>query len=327
MEQGTEKKDTSATLAASRDAMRAGNHPRPEAVTRWEVQRGAQIGADSTRVLTMVHESFARNLSHALSAYLRIPFETSLASTEQLAYREHLQKLPDLTYLASCKLLPAEMSGLLQLDLSIAFSLIDLLLGGEGKGALEPRAVTEIEELVLESVVQIIFREMGLTWQASGQAFHSQGRVQKINASRLMASDDKVLVLSFHITMQEVRGTLQMAVPATVSAALLRKLSAEWSYRKPPVPAKSVEQVKSRLLNCSFDAELNALGLRLLSKDIVHIKAGDLLRFEHAIDLPATLLLGEHPMFQAFVMRHERRRVARLSGPHPKVQTGETEPS
>jgi flagellar motor switch protein FliM len=65
----------------------------------------------------------------------------------------------------------------------------------------------------------------------------------------------------------------------------------------------------------------------LSSKDIVGIKPGDLLLFAHVIDLPVTLSLGQHPVFQAFVMRRGRRRVARLVGPHPKTQTREKKPS
>jgi hypothetical protein len=92
-----------------------------------------------------------------------------------------------------------DVTALLQLDLSITFPLIDLLLGGEGKGTLEPREVTEIEEQILESVVQVICREMGVAWQALGLEFHFDRRQQPANALRLMPPDDKTLALSFSI--------------------------------------------------------------------------------------------------------------------------------
>src|SRR5581483_2632917 len=47
-------------------------------------------------------------------------------------------------YLASCKLEPFNASALIQLDLAIAFPLIDLLLGGEGTAAPPARNITEI---------------------------------------------------------------------------------------------------------------------------------------------------------------------------------------
>src|SRR5579872_7563329 len=54
-------------------------------------------------------------------------------------------------YLASCKLSPFNATGLIQLDLGIAFALIDMLLGGEGGGPPPSRDITEIEEQVAET--------------------------------------------------------------------------------------------------------------------------------------------------------------------------------
>ena len=96
---------------------RAMPRARHKIVSKWDAHRAGQVGAEASRALTMLHESFARNRAHALSAYLRIPFETSLVSAEQCTYREHLQRLPELTYLNACKLQPADVNARLQLDL------------------------------------------------------------------------------------------------------------------------------------------------------------------------------------------------------------------
>ncbi len=263
----------------------------------------------------------ATNLVDVYVAFLRVVFEASLVSAEHITYREYLHRLPDITYMCSCKLLPVDVPALLQLDLSIAFPLIDLLLGGEGKGTLEPRDVTEIEEQILESVVQIICRELGIAWQALGLEFRFDRRQQPANALRLIPPDDKMLALSFGITMPETRGTLQLAVPASVSTALLRKMSADWAYRKPQGQAESKEQVKSRILNCPFSIELGLMGVRVIAEELVNMRPGDLLLFRDPADSPATLLVGEQPLFQAFVMRHGRKRVARLIGLCPKPKS------
>ena len=52
----------------------------------------------------------------------------------------------------------------------------------------------------------------------------------------------------------------------------------------------------------------------------MNIKPWTLLVLRHAVNSPATLLVGEQPMFQAAVMRHERKRVARLIGTYPKTR-------
>jgi flagellar motor switch protein FliM len=255
----------------------------------------------------------ATNLVDVYVAYLRVVFEAALVSAEYLTYRDYLQRLPEITYLCSCKLAPIDVTSLLQFDLSIAFPLIDLLLGGEGKGALEPREVTEIEEQVLESVVQIVCRQLGVVWQAMGLEFHFERRQQASNALRVMPPDDKVLLLTFSINLLETRGNLQIAIPATVAAALLRKVSTDWAYRKPEGSPGSKEQVEARLLHCPVPVELRVLGIRVAAEELMAIKPGGLLMLRKAVSSPATLLVGDQPIFQALVMRHERRRVAHLT--------------
>jgi DNA-binding response OmpR family regulator len=64
----------------------------------------------------------ATNLVDVYVAYLRVVFEASLGSAEYLTSRDYLQRLPEVTYMCSCKLAPMDVTALLQLDLSIAFS-------------------------------------------------------------------------------------------------------------------------------------------------------------------------------------------------------------
>jgi len=68
-------------------------------------------GADWARA-TAGHHFAARGLcaeSHSLAgAYLRVVFAATLVSTEHLTYLEFLQRIPETTHLASCRLDPME---------------------------------------------------------------------------------------------------------------------------------------------------------------------------------------------------------------------------
>src|SRR5262249_50831636 len=156
-----------------------------------------------------------------------------------------------------------------------------------------PRDVTEIEEQILESVVQIICRELGVAWQALGLEFRFDRRQQAANALRLMPPDEKILALNFAITMPEARGTFSLAVPAAVSTALLRKMTADWAYRKPSGPAESRQQVKARVLHCTFPIELTLLGVRVSAGELFHLRPGKVLVLDHPIESPVTLMAGE----------------------------------
>jgi len=99
-------------------------------VELWDVRRAGQIGREQLQAITQLHEGFARSLSHSLGAYLRVVFAATLVSAEHLTYREFLERIPETTYLAACKLEPMGVNGALQLDLKVLFPIIDLLLSG-----------------------------------------------------------------------------------------------------------------------------------------------------------------------------------------------------
>jgi len=51
------------------------------------------------------------------------------------------------------------------------------------------------------------------------------------------------------------------------------------------------------------------------------MQPGELLVFRHPVERPATLLVGEQALFQALLMRHQQKRVARLVGLCPKPKS------
>ena len=96
-------------------------------------RQSARISKEQLRSVSQLHELFARNLTHSLGAYLRLAFEVNLVSAEQLNYGEFLQRIPEVTYLVSMTLHPMGISAAIELDLPLAFPIIDVLLGGPGR--------------------------------------------------------------------------------------------------------------------------------------------------------------------------------------------------
>jgi flagellar motor switch protein FliM len=285
---------------------------KPAVVTVWDVRQAGQIGREQVQSISTLHEAFARNLTRAVGAYLRIEFRAALVSAEHLTYGEVLQRVPEVSYLASCKLSPVGATGLLQLDLAVAFPLIDVLLGGEGGSALPGRQVTEIEEQILETVMRIICRELQSAWQVLALAFEFESRQQAEQVQRLLPSDEKTLSLSFDITVAESRGTLNLVFPAVVSNALLRKLSAGWVRAKPRARPDSEQHLRHRLLGCAFRV---ALGIKIPGvplRDLIGLLPGMLLLLKYPVQQPAALQVGGCEMFVATVARRGWLRAAQV---------------
>jgi flagellar motor switch protein FliM len=281
-------------------------------VQPWDIRQAGQIGSEQLRAINQLHENFARSLTTAIGGYLRIVFDCSLASAEHLTFREFLDRLPEKAYLASCDLAPVGATGVLQLDFAIAFPIIDVMLGGEGKSGEITRDITEIEEQVLEGVVRIMCRELQTAWQAIALEFNFGARQQLLQTQRLMPPEEKNLCLSFEIKMSETRGTLNLAIPAVVSNALLRKISADFSYQRRRSPAGARQQIQKKLLDCFFPVELSMSNLQVPLQNLTELVPGNLLAFTTSASAPAVMLVGDVRLCSAAPVRVGARRAARV---------------
>ncbi len=287
------------------------------AVTLWDGRLAGQIGQEHMQAINRLHQTFAHNLTHSLGAYLRVEFEAALVSGEHLTYAEFLQSIPEVTYLASFKLMPAGFSVLLQLDLAVAYPLIDLLLGGEGKGATPERGITDIEEQVLETVMHIIGRELQSAWHALALEFKFERRQPPGQVEQLMPMPERILLLSFEITLLDSRGALNLVVPALVSNTLLRK-TAELAQAKPRLRLESERKLRTRLLNCPFEAELAISSLRVHLRSLAELAPGTLLELGRSTAQPATLSVAGEEMFRASLARRGPVRAAQVLNRMPK---------
>lgn len=310
MEKVLNQEEIDAMVRAARGG--AGSDAGGPVVQPWDIRQAGQIGREQMRSISLLHEIFARNLTHSIGAYLRIVFECGLVSAEHLTYREFLQRIPEKTYLASCNLSPVDVTAALQIDLAVVFPIIDLLLGGEGTGGDLGREITEIEQQVLESVVRIICRELQNTWQAISLVFEF-GQRQAVNqAQRLMPPEEKNLCLSFEVKMSETRGTMNLAVPAVVSNALLRKISDDASYQRPRTHLESRRQIQNKLLDCPFQVELSAPNLDVPLQALAEMVPGTVLSFPRLASTPATLLIENIRLAAAMPARVNEQRGARI---------------
>lgn len=276
-------------------------------------RQAGMISPDQLRSVTVLHDTFARNLTNSLGAYLRGVFEVVLASAEQLTYTEFLQHVPELNYVIAVNLQPLDAMAAVELDLPLAFPMIDLLLGGQGRSGASVRQITEIEEQIMESIVQVICRELQATWHSVLEIeFRFDQRQSQAQIQRLMPPNEKILALSFEIRVTEVRGFLNVVFPAVASNALLRKLAQQGSYRKHRGASGGGAHIRARLEHCMFPTELVLHGAKVSGKQLIGLKPGQVLPLSKRIQDPAHFFVGGRSLFTAQPVRHDNHRAGQI---------------
>ncbi len=324
MEKVLNQEQIDAMVQAARGGSGSGS-PRGVNVIRWDARQAGQLGRQQLQAISALHEAFAGNLSHSVAAYLRVVFAAKLVSAEHLTYGEFLQRVPEVTYLATCRLMPADAAMLLQLDLTAAFPLIDVLLGGEGKGKSPDRALSAMEAQILETVVQIVCRELQTAWQLLALEFGFEQHQEAEQLQHLMALEEKTLSLSFEVTVGDQRGTLNLVFPAAVSNALLRKMTVDRVQVRRRNSAESGARMRSQLLEASFPTELSVQLAPSPVRDLMRLEPGMLLRLRTPVRNPASLRVGGLDLFTAAAARRDRARAAQILRRNPAVSERETD--
>jgi flagellar motor switch protein FliM len=269
-----------------------------------------QISTEQLRAISMLNDMFARNLTHNLAAWLRSRFQVNLVSAEQIQFNEFLLRIPEISYVASVRLEPLGALSVLQLDLALAPPIIDLLLGGDGKDG-PVRDLTDIEESLLGSVMEIVCRELTAAWQPVGLSFNFERRQMQTQVARVIAVTEKTLCLSFEIRMPHSTGLLNLAFPAVVANAILRRLTTDWGRRR-----RHAEETRTRMADLArqirFGCALQLPTMKLEAGSLESLKTGDVLRLPVNAGTLSEWRAGGETLARARAMRHGMHRAARI---------------
>ena len=282
-------------------------------VTPFNFSSAGQISIDQLRAISMLNDLFARNLTHNLAAWLRTRFQVNLVSAEQIQFNEFLLRIPEISYVCSVRLEPLGALSVLQVDLGLAPTIIDLLLGGEGRdGPL--KELTDIEESILASVVEIVCRELTVAWQPVGLSFSFERRQMQTQVARIIPVTEKTLCLSFEIRMPHSSGLLNLAFPAVVANTILRRLTSDWGRRRHH-STEIRERMSAAARRISFGCSLQLPTVRLAASEIENLEPGSVLRLNLAANaLPVWRVAGQQ-LAAAHAIRQGPHRAARIDEP------------
>ncbi len=116
----------------------------------------------------------------------------------------------------------------MEVELALASPIVDLLLGGTGRSEPE-RTLTDVEDLIMVSVVQMMTKELNVAWMPVGLHFTFEKRESTGQVARMMPAGEKTLCVCFEVNMPEARGVISLCLPSVVLNTILRKLISETS--------------------------------------------------------------------------------------------------
>lgn len=202
-------------------------------VTRYNFRRPDRVSKEQVHALQFLHERCARNLSTSLSAYMRTTITLTVSSVEQYSYAEFLGSLTDPTAYYSLGIAPLDELGAIEINPSIAFAMLDRMLGGTGESAPANRPLSEIEQNVIDAVVKIVLGGMSDTWKAvQNLHFAIRARETRPQMLQVAAPNEIVVAIVFEVKVGDVRGLINLCLPTNIAEIAGTHFSTTWQRQR-----------------------------------------------------------------------------------------------
>jgi len=312
MEPVFSKQEIAAMLRVASNRQANSQKTETRSITPCTFKQSGQLTGNQVAALNGLHDGFARGVSQSLGVYLRLTFEVIMISTEQLSYSQLLERIPEVTYMMGFSIDQISAPAALQIDHSVVFPLVDILLGGVGQCEILTRDVSEIEEHLMEGVAAIMCQQLEAAWTPLGAKLKLDGRQPPAQVQRFMPPTEKTLCLSFEVKVAEATGKLNLILPVSISNMLLRKLAADSSYAKPRSGSFTREQMTAKILDCAFPVDLEITAIKLPFNTVAKLVPQSVCNLEIPVQKPASLLIAGREAFNATPVRHGQRRAVQL---------------
>ena len=276
-----------------------------DGVVRYNFRRPDRVSKEQMRALQLMHDRFARNVTTSLSAYLRTVTEVSLAQVEQVTYEEYLRSVSDPTAYYALTVGPLERLAALELNPVVAFTIIDRLLGGSGRAATLARALTEIEQNVIDGVVRLVAENLTESWRNVQElSFTVSGRETRPQMLQVAAANEVVVHLGFDIRIGDARGMLNLAIPAVAIESMGGSFAQPWEAARPePAPADR-RQLLDSLARVSLPVTAS-LDTTLPARELLALAPGDVLALTRAVQEPVDVRVQGTTKFAGQLVRRD----------------------
>jgi flagellar motor switch protein FliM len=125
---------------------------------------------------------------------------------------------------------------------------------------------------------------------------------------QILAPNEAVVAVGIEIRIGENSGTLNLAIPSINIKMIGQKFDQQWSLRKTD-PTEAEQQRVLELIresNATIDARLRGPNLRV--RDLLDLRAGDLLRFDYRVGEPLDCEMNGVAKFRGRVVSSNRKK-------------------
>ncbi|TDI58459.1 MAG: flagellar motor switch protein FliM [Alphaproteobacteria bacterium] len=168
-------------------------------------------------MLEVVFDRLVRLMSTSLRNFTSDNVEVSLDRISSARFGDYLNAIPLPAMLSVFKAVEWDNQGLITVDSSLIYSVVDVLLGGRrGTAAMriEGRPYTTIERNLVERMVRVVLQDMSISFEPLSPVVFQFDRLEtNPRFATIVRPGNAAIVASLRIDMEDRGGRLELLIP------------------------------------------------------------------------------------------------------------------
>ena len=297
LDTGPQRTDPQQSAAASRSDAYGGQ------VSVYDFKRPERVSKEQMRAFQAMHDGFSREFGAVLSGMLRTIVEVKLSSVDQLTYGEFVFSLENMTCFNVMRAEGLDGHMILDLTPSIIFPIVDRLLGGgkTAKYSIPSRPLTEIELRLIDRIIERAIEGLEKSWASVCEL---KLRVTQVESNpqlvQIVPPNEVIVLISFEITMGEIRGIMNLCIPFNTIEPLMGNLSSDtWSaYTKRTADPRQKLNLQTGVGKGKVKMVVGLADTRLTAEEIMGLSVGDVIMTEKGREQPLEVYIEGRPLFR-----------------------------
>ena len=268
----------------------------------YDFRSPKKLAKDQLKTLQIIHENFARALNTFLSGYLRTYIQAEVINVEELTYYEFSNSVVNPAVLSIVNFDPLSGQVIIDMSPTIAFNIIDRILGGSGKPFNESRTFTEIELTLLKRLKRQVTDLLIDPWE---NVIELSPKFEKIETNsqfaQIVSPNETIALVTLSLKIGDVEGMMNICLPHIVLEPIIDKLSTKFWFASvnKTVTEDDRQKLQSRIEKTNVDIVAEIAHTHITVKDFIQLQVGDVIELDTPVENEVLLYVGDKAKYTA----------------------------
>ncbi|WP_459987510.1 flagellar motor switch protein FliM [Komagataeibacter kakiaceti] len=209
-----------------------GAAPPREANGMERVIKAGFVAYERLPMLEIVFDRLVRIMSSTLRSFTNDNVEITMESIQSMRFGDYMNAVPSSSMFAVFKAVQWENYGLIVVDSSLSYSIIDILMGGPrgtGHAGVEARPHTAIERALIEKLITLALNDLSTAFSPVCAITLTFERLEiSARFAAIARASNAVVMTRLHIDMEDRSGNMDLIIPYATLEPVRDQLSQQF---------------------------------------------------------------------------------------------------